>query len=72
MYHHFDGMCWPVPCRELDNLEYGLRYWEDGTCFLKKDRLLLASVIAAYRSLIWQTNAKRNAIAKEIRGCGGE
>jgi len=66
-FRHFDGMCWPVPCERLDTLEYCLRYDREITHFSMKDRLLVASVIAAYKDLIQKPNIRRNAICKELR-----
>lgn len=66
-FRNFNGMCWPVPCNRLEELEDALRY-EPKTAWLNmKDRLLAASVIAAYRDLVWSTNAKRNEVSRELR-----
>jgi hypothetical protein len=69
-YHHFSGMSWPLPSDRMNDLEDALRYWEDGAIFPQRDRLLMASVLAAYRTLIWETQSKRNAVAKELRSYG--
>ena len=66
-FRNFDGMCWPVPCERLDALEHCLRYDHEITHFSMEDRLLAASVIAAYKDLIQKTNIRRNAICKELR-----
>lgn len=66
-FRNFDGMCWPVPCEQLDALEHCLRYDHEITHFSMKDRLLAASVIAAYLDLIQRPNIRRNAICKELR-----
>jgi hypothetical protein len=66
-FRNFKGMCWPVPGKQLEELEDALRY-EPKTAWLDmKDRLLAASVIAAYRDLVWSTNAKRNEVSRELR-----
>ena len=66
-FRNFNGMCWPVPCKRLDELENALRYGPRDAVFDMKDRLLAASVIAAYQDLIWSTIAKRNDISRELR-----
>jgi hypothetical protein len=66
-FRNFDGMCWPVPCERLGTLEHCLRYGHENTHFSMKDRLLAASVIAAYVDLIQKPNIRRNAICKELR-----
>lgn len=66
-FRNFDGMCWPVPCERLDLLEHSLRYEAKVTVFSIEDRLLAASVIAAYKDLIWKTNDRRNAICRDLR-----
>lgn len=65
-FRNFDGMCWPVPCSRLDDVEHRLRYDHEITHFSMKDRLLAASVIAAYKDLIQKPNIRRNAICKEL------
>jgi hypothetical protein len=67
LYLHFNGMCWPLPGDTLERLEDKLRYWEDGADFPPEDRFLIASVLVAYRELLWSTNNRRNAIARELR-----
>lgn len=70
-FRNFNGMCWPVPCERLDALQYRLRYDHEITHFSMEDRLLSASVIAAYKDLIQKPNIRRNAICKElIKGPG--
>ena len=66
-FRNFNGMCWPVPGERLKKLEDALRYEPKTASLDMKDRLLAASVIAAYRDLIWSTNAKRNEISRELR-----
>ena len=71
-FRHFDGMCWPVPCERLHSLEHSFRYQPRGAVYSMEDRLLAASVIAAYKDLIQKPNIRRNAICKELRlGPGG-
>jgi hypothetical protein len=64
---NFNGMCWPVPGERLAELEDSLRYAPQTAGFDMKDRLLAASVIAAYCELIWSTNVKRNEVSRELR-----
>lgn len=66
-FRNFNGMCWPVPGKRLEELEDALRYKPKTAWLDMKDRLLAASVIAAYRDLIWSTNARRNEISRELR-----
>jgi len=66
-FRNFDGMCWPVPCERLNEAEWCLRYQDKVRPLSMEDRLLAASVIAAYRDLVWSTNARRNAISRELR-----
>lgn len=66
-FRNFAGMCWPVSGKRLDELEHALRYEPKTAWFDMKDRLLAASVIAAYRDLIWSTDARRNEISRELR-----
>jgi hypothetical protein len=70
-FRNFNGMCWPVPGERLDQLEYALRYGPKVDGFDMKDRLLAASVIAAYKDLVWSTNARRNEISRELRNGPG-
>jgi len=72
-FRNFHGMCWPVPCDRLADLEDSLRYNPKVATFTMEDRLLAASVIAAYKDLIWSTNKRRTIIARELRkGPGSE
>jgi hypothetical protein len=72
-FRNFNGMCWPVPCDRLEDLEHSLRYNPKAAVFTMEDRLLAASVIAAYKDLIWSTDKRRTAIARELRkGPGSE
>lgn len=66
-FRNFKGMCWPVTCKRLDELEHALRYEPKTACLDMKDRLLAAFVIAAYRNLVWSTNARRNEVSRELR-----
>jgi len=67
MFRHFDGMAWPASSIALTELEWGLRYQQRGHIFTMEERLAMASVISAYKELIWQTQGRRNAAIREIR-----
>lgn len=63
---HFDGTAWPVPGDRLRDLEHALRYAPKDACFDMEDRLLAASVINAYFTLVWQTQKRRNEITNHL------
>lgn len=66
-YANFDGMVWPLP---NDDLEYRLRYaGYPGKDFIfsMEDRLVAASILAAYGQLISISEKQRNFIVKLIR-----
>ena len=65
-YRHFDRQCWPVPCEALEHLQWNLRYCEANSLSVT-DRLVAASVVAAYTSLIMKPSVRRNAIIHELR-----
>lgn len=72
-FRNFNGMCWPVPCERLEDLEHSLRYKPIDAVFTMQDRLLAASVIAAYEDLIWSPNNRMIDIARHLRkGPGSE
>lgn len=59
----FDGQTWPVPGERMDEVEWQLRYGEPTA----QARLIAASVLAAYRTLINCSSAKRNQVASKLR-----
>jgi hypothetical protein len=63
---HFGGTTWPIPGDRLRDLEQALRYARKDACYDMKDRLLAASVINAYFTLVWQTQKRRNEIANHL------
>ena len=63
---HFYGTEWPIPGDRLSDLEHALRYASKDACFDIKDRLLAASVINAYFTLVWQTQKRRNQIINHL------
>jgi len=70
-FRHFDGMCWPVPGERLDDVEWALRYWSRSIPLPMEDRLLAASVMVAYRSLISASSHTRDDIIHELRKSPG-
>ena len=63
LYQKIDDMTWPVPCRKMDNLEWQLRYGLPSM----EDRLAAASLIAAYKQMIFDPQAKRRMIVSALR-----
>jgi hypothetical protein len=65
-YRNFDGMCWPAPGERLaevaNSLAHAVAFAE-----MRRDLLVAASVIEAYRELILLPATKRNAIIRELR-----
>lgn len=66
---HFDNMNWTKPCQRLDDIEWLLRYGDKMDCdtLSEEDKLVIASVMACYKSLIGKTNKQRNYIANKIK-----
>lgn len=62
-YKHFNGMCWPIPSRGMEELEWELRY----SSITEVEKMVVASVLSAYRELINFPQKKRNEIIKELR-----
>lgn len=58
-----DEMTWPS--FNLGDLEYRLRHSPES--IKRGEELFLASVLAAYRTLILQTQSERNEICKALR-----
>jgi hypothetical protein len=65
-YLSFDGMTWPTAGTAIAQLERVLRY---GTP-TKSQLLVAASVLAAYRQLIWDNQSKRQRVIGAIRKFG--
>jgi hypothetical protein len=63
----FSGMTWPVPCGRTSDIERALRHANADAIFSMEDRLVAASIIAAYQDLIYKPIHRRNAIIKELR-----
>lgn len=62
-YKHFNGMCWPIPSEDMGELEWRLRY----SSITEGEKMVVASVLSAYRELINLPQKKRNEIIKELR-----
>lgn len=60
----FDEMVWPRPDEAMNALEWRLRYDQVVTA---EDRLAAASIVAAYRELIYAPGDKRDAVVRELR-----
>lgn len=61
-YLHFDSMAWPNP-DDPGGVEWRLRYGEP----TRQDLLVATSYIGAYRQLVQDTQATRNAKIAAIR-----
>lgn len=61
---HFDQMCWPRAGDYLNELDWRLRY---GTEVSRSDALMAASIISAYRALVWSTAKKRARVVLNLR-----
>lgn len=62
-YRHFDGMCWPAPGQDLDDVAWRL-VWNGKP---DSDRLVAVSVITAFTELVRLPAKKRDAIIRELR-----
>jgi hypothetical protein len=65
----FSEMTWPRCGGELADLEWRLRYSYTETT--KQDRLMAASVLAAYAALVAKPQRARNKIVKNLRKAEG-
>jgi len=63
-YATFDGMAWPMPCEQLDELQWRMRYSPESLS--RSDMLLAASVLCAYSNLIQCNAAKRESVVRSI------
>lgn len=64
-YRRFDERIWPAPCNKMQELEYSLIH--DAENVSPQDLKLAASVISAYRMLIWTSRDNRKHIVAEVR-----
>ena len=64
-YAHFDGMTWPRPGEGLAELEWRLRYAQDAVT--ETDKLVCASIVAAYTELVKATQKRRNGICQQLK-----
>ncbi len=60
IYKTFNGMTWPCPGEEMDEIEWRLRY-------TNPSNVVAASIIASYRHLISLPITNREKIIKEIK-----
>ncbi len=63
LYHHFDGMCWPIPGTAMGDLEWTLRYGQP----TRSQMLMAASVVSAYAQMVGDPEAKRRKVIRELR-----
>lgn len=54
---------WPIP----DDLEWHLRYLNSFSSSQKQVTLPAASVVAAYRALIWMPRDRRRRVIRQLR-----
>ena len=62
-YLHFNEMCWPS--KEQGDLEWVLRYGSEEEVI--KQRMVIASVVAAYTEIINKPSKQRSKIASTIK-----
>lgn len=62
-YVTFDGQTWPRIHGKIDELEWALRYGQPTDL----DRLVAASVVAAYTALVEKTQEDRRRIVAKLR-----
>lgn len=58
----FDGMCWPLPNEEVED-----RLRHSHNTFDKRDLMIAAQIMSAYRALIFKTRDQRQKIVSTIR-----
>ncbi len=61
----FDGRCFPMPGKRMDDLAWRLIHGDDNPS--KIERILAASVISAYRYMIFEDPKDRNYVCKKIK-----
>ena len=62
----FDGMCWPTAGVACADLEWVLRYGEP----TKQELLCAASVLAAYRQMVYDGREKRQRVIHMLKKYG--
>ncbi len=65
LFVHFDEMTWPAISDDVGNLEYRMRYAQH--TLTASDLLACASVMNAYRYLVFKPQKARNSIVSNIR-----
>jgi len=63
MYLKIKDMTWPMPGHRMDEIEWLLRYGQP----THMDQMGAASIIAAYRQMVSDTQAKRNMVISALR-----
>lgn len=61
----FDGMTWPAACDRAGDVQWLLRYGPEALSMA--DRLVAASIVAAYCDLVTCDRDKRNRVVREVR-----
>ena len=61
-YVAFEGMTWPTAEEET---EWRLRHAPESVT--REDQLYAASIISAYRQMIWDPQTKRTRVIRELR-----
>lgn len=64
---YFDDMAWPRADNTTGAVEYVLRHNDDPDGPPRDCIMTAASVIAAYRELVWCPRAKREAVIRRLR-----
>ena len=61
--HVADGMTWPQPGEAMGEVEWRMRYNKPS----REDILYAASVMSAYRQMVWDTQRKRNFVCATLQ-----
>lgn len=70
LFVNFDGMTWPATTDDTGNLEYRMRYAPN--TLTQSDLLVCASIMNAYRAIIWTPQKARNYKISKIRKLSSE
>ncbi len=65
VYRKFRDMIWPAPGESMRQIEWRLRYAPDSITI--EDKLQIASVLSAYRDLVFLPQRTRNDYVMELR-----
>lgn len=61
----FDTMAWPLPDEAMSDIEWRLRHGAPS----KADIMAAASVISAYRQMVFDPETKRRGVIRQLRKC---